>query len=231
MTKKLTDEQKIAKKAAKDAAKDLERAANAAAKASKSNKVAEAAAKAVESKLPTLEDNKAQAARRNKLASATVVINPSPVVELVGKKPKARPVVVKPAPVVERVVTVDLKPVATKTGEAVKAEIASARVKLNEQRVAGPTVVRQRLSPTRVVRAPGESPSYGTVSTMNAIKDLYFVAGLSNGAAYSAEEIATKLGKSLSTVRTNITYMAKANSPIGPVPIRRGPDGKYGIVR
>ena len=70
--------------------------------------------------------------------------------------------------------------------------------------------------------AGSEGVSYGTPATMLVIRDL-----LANGQAYSVEELAAKTGKSLSTIRTNITYMRAANSPIGPVPLVKGADGKY----
>jgi hypothetical protein len=64
--------------------------------------------------------------------------------------------------------------------------------------------------------------SYGTAATMTAIKGL-----LAGGVAYSAEEIAAKLSKSISTAKTNLTYMARANSPIGVVNLVKRADGKY----
>ncbi len=66
-----------------------------------------------------------------------------------------------------------------------------------------------------------EGVSYGSPATMTAIKQL-----LASG-SYTVEELADKLSKAVSTIRTCITYMNKDNSPIGLTKTRKTADGKY----
>ncbi len=69
--------------------------------------------------------------------------------------------------------------------------------------------------------AKPEGVSYGSPATMTKIKGL-----LADG-PYTVEELAAKLDKALSTIRTCITYMNKDNSPIGVTKTRKTADGKY----
>lgn len=137
-------------------------------------------------------------------------------------------------PQVQKVVAANVvKP--DRRGRRTSAQMQASRIEARQVSIANSTApVRLRLGddtpPAKrqrivVERPAGEAPSYGNPDTMRAIAALLVVGPL------TIEEVAAKIGKSVSTCRTCVTYMGKPNSPIGVVKTFKAADGKVALMK